>query len=116
MSKREQEITCIVCPQGCVINVSGSGNDLKVEGHTCQRGYDYAVKEFTNPVKVEGGSLSLVSVKTEKPIPKKRIMELMQEIKKAKVDAPVEVGDVIIDDLGGTKVKLIATKKVGKKK
>jgi len=116
-----RKIICIVCPQGCIIEAKGSGKKLVLEGYKCKRGEDYARKEVTEPertitssITVKDGELPLVSVKTDKPIPKKKIMDLMKCIKKAKVKAPVDIGDVLIEGLDGTKVNVVATKKVGR--
>ena len=76
MEKRE--LTCIGCPLGCALTVEIDGNEVvSVTGNTCKRGDDYARKEVTNPtrivtssVRVEGGTLAAVSVKTKEDIPK----------------------------------------------
>ena len=52
----------------------------------------------------------MVSVKTENPIPKDNIFDLMEIIRAKEVNAPIEIGDVICDNVFGTKV--IATKRV----
>ncbi|MBD3388759.1 MAG: DUF1667 domain-containing protein [Candidatus Altiarchaeales archaeon] len=118
----DRELICIVCPQGCTIKVSGTEDKLEIEGNRCQRGHDYAVKEVTAPertitssVKVSGGELPVASVKTDGTVPKANILNYMKEIRKARVKAPVNIGDVVIEDLGGTSVKVVVTKKVGKR-
>jgi len=117
-----KEFVCIVCPQGCSITVRGGPGEPVVEGNRCKRGRDYALTEVTAPertitssVRVIGGELPLVSVKTDGTVPKARILEYMKIIKKTRAKAPVNIGDVIIKDLGGTGVKVVATKKVGKR-
>jgi CxxC motif-containing protein len=114
-----KEIVCIICPNGCRIRVAGTAGSLKIDGHACQKGFEYAVKEATNPeriitssVKVIGGEMPLASVKTKEPILKAKIKKVMQEIKKARVKAPVEIGDVVIQNVGNTGVDVVATRKV----
>ena len=71
MEKRE--LTCIGCPLGCQITVTMENGEVKdVAGYTCARGEKYAREEVTNPtrtvtsiVRVEGGNLAAVSVKTK---------------------------------------------------
>ena len=118
---KKTELTCIGCPMGCAVTVEmdGAGEITGVTGHTCKRGEDYARKEVTDPtrivtstVKVEGGTLEMVSVKTKEDIPKGKIFEIMEEIKNTSVDAPVVIGDVIIDNCAGTGIPVIATKNV----
>ena len=100
-----RELTCIGCPLGCQLTVTMGENEIKVEGNTCPRGEAYAKKEVTNPtrivtstVRVEGGTIERVSVKTASDIPKCSIFECMKEIHAAKVKAPVHIGDVILAD------------------
>lgn len=114
-----RELTCIGCPLGCQLTVTMGENEIKVEGNTCPRGEAYAKKEVTNPtrivtstVRVEGGTIERVSVKTSSDIPKGSIFECMKEIHAAKVKAPVHIGDVILADCAGTGVAVVASKNV----
>lgn len=117
MEKRE--LTCIGCPMGCPLTVTMDGENITVTGNTCPRGADYAKKEVTDPrrivtssVRVEGGRVPKVPVKTKTDIPKGKIFEIMDEIKKISVKAPVAIGDVICDNIAETGVQLVATKDV----
>lgn len=101
----ERKLTCIVCPLGCQLTVQLNGREVvKVEGNTCPRGAEYARNECTNPqrtvtstVRCENGGL--VSVKTDRPIPKEKMSECMQLINKAVAKLPVAIGDVILSDV-----------------
>lgn len=117
-----RELICIGCPLGCPVTVHMDGENITVTGNTCKRGEDYAKKEVVNPtrivtssVHVSGGELEMVSVKTKQDIPKGKIFDCMEEIRKVTVDAPVAIGDVIIDNCAGTGVSIIATKNVAAK-
>ena len=119
----KKDLICIGCPLGCMITVTmKDGQVCAVEGNTCKRGEDYAKKECTNPtrivtssVMVEGGSISMVSVKTRSDIPKEKIDQCMKELKGIRIKAPVHIGDVIISGIAGTDVDIIATKEVAAK-
>ena len=110
-----KQLTCIVCPKGCRITVEYENSDiLNVFGYTCKRGLAYAKDEVLDPkrtitttVKADDGSV--VSVKTDKAISKNLIFEAMKEINSTKVDLPVCVGDIIIDNLLNTDVSVVAT-------
>jgi CxxC motif-containing protein len=123
MMKETKTLTCIGCPLGCPLAVDlEDGKVLKVTGQTCKRGEDYAKKEVTNPrrtltsiLPVVGGELDMVSVKTKTDIPKPKIMDCMLALKNLKVNAPVAIGDVIIPDICGTGVSVVATKSVRKR-
>ena len=118
---RDQKLTCIGCPLGCSISVSLSDNGKvsEITGNTCKKGEEYARKEVTNPsrvvtsiVKINNGDVNMVSVKTAEDIPKGKIFDCMEALKKVTVTAPVQIGEVIIKNVCGTGVDVIATKKV----
>ena len=111
-------LTCIRCPRGCQVSVAadGDGQVLSVGGNLCARGDAYARAEVTNPVRtvtttvpVEGGRTARVSVKTAHEVPKDEVMEVMQALAGVTACAPVEIGDVVVRDVAGTGVDLVAT-------
>lgn len=113
------EMICINCPMGCVMNVQIQGEQIQVTGNTCPRGVSYAQKECTNPTRivttsvfVDRGSLDVVSVKTQKDIPKDKIFEVLRALKGACVEAPIHIGDIIAENIAGTGVAMVATKEV----
>lgn len=116
MGKRE--LICIGCPMGCPVTVEMNDTEIvSVTGNTCPRGDAYVRKEVTNPtrivtstVKVEGGSVDMVSVKTKEDIPKDKIFDCVRALKGITVKAPVRIGDVILADVAGTGVDVVATK------
>jgi CxxC motif-containing protein len=118
MEKRE--LTCIGCPMGCQITVElDNGEVLSVTGNTCAIGDKYARNEVTHPertvtstVVVDGGKAHRVSVKTAGNIPKDKIFECMNAINAVRVNAPVRIGDVVLSDVAGTGVNVVATKNV----
>ena len=112
-------ITCIVCPMGCPLKVTKLDNEHKVEGNTCKRGEKYGVEELTNPkrvitttVKLNGSYLNLLPVKTEDSIPKDMMFEIMEELDKITVNAPINVGDIIVENILGTGVNVVSAKAV----
>lgn len=113
------DLTCIVCPMGCSLKVTKLEDGYKVEGNTCKRGEKYGVEELTNPrrvvtttVKLNGSYLNLLPVKTEDSIPKGMIFEIMEELDKIVVKAPIKVGDVIVENILGTGVNVVSAKAV----
>ena len=117
---KKANLICIGCPLGCPLEVEMEGNEvLSVSGNTCKNGEKYAQKELTNPtrivtstVRVTGGTLGMVSVKTSADIPKGKIFDCVKELQAIDVPAPVAIGDVIIPDVCGTGVSIVATKNV----
>lgn len=113
-----RELVCVSCPLGCGLKVEldSGGNVLSVEGNTCPRGKKYAIDECTNPVrmvtstvKVNNGEHPVVPCKTSKPIPKGKMFEIMEAINSATVEAPVRMGDIIIEKVCGTDADIVAT-------
>ena len=99
----------------------GRRNVICVSGNTCRRGEIYARKEVTNPtrivtstVKVVNGTSGTVSVKTKEDIPKEKIFACVQALKGIEVQAPVHIGDVILENVAGTRVDIVATRNVEK--
>lgn len=121
--KNEKEITCIVCPLGCTIKIQGTKTSCKViGGNICKKGLDYARYEALNPqrmltssVLVKNGQWPLVSVKSSVPIPKNKVFDVLQQIKKITVHAPVKSGQILIKNVAQTGSDIITTKAVNKK-
>ena len=116
-----EKITCIVCPMGCPLVVTKIDDGYKVEGNTCKRGEKYGVEELTNPkrvitttVKLADSYLNLLPVKTSDSVPKGMIFEIMEELDNIKVSAPINVGDIIIDNVLNTGVNILSSKSVEK--
>lgn len=114
------ELTCIGCPKGCLVSVTIENGEIKeITGNSCQIGYNYASAEVTDPrrtltssIKVNGGELAMVSVKTASDIPKGLLLDAMKVIKAAVVTAPVSIGDVLIENILDTGVDVVATSNV----
>lgn len=111
-----KELICIVCPMGCRLEVDVD-NDYHVTGNQCKRGESYGKKELINPtrtitstVKVVNGIYPRLPVKTDREISKKLILLVMRELDKVFVEAPVKKGDIIISNILGTSVNIVASR------
>ena len=115
-----KEYTCIICPNGCEIEASiDESTILELKGATCPKGKEYVEQELLNPqrnistlVSVEGGALPLVSVRLTKAIPKDRIFDVMDEIQRMKLVAPVKAGQLVIENVLNLNSNVIATKNI----
>lgn len=112
-----REFTCIMCPQGCDITVELDGTTIT--GNKCAKGEAYVTQEIENPMRniatsvlIDGGELPLASVRLSNVIPKDRIFDVMAEIRRVELPAPVHEGDVAIHDVLGLGVDVIITKDV----
>lgn len=118
-----KKYTCIVCPNGCEIQVDlkEEGAIEQITGNQCPKGEEYVFQEIKNPVRtvttsvaVRHGELPLVSVRLTKPVSRNLISQVMSDVKEIFLDAPVKEGDVIVSKILGTDSDLIATKTVNK--
>ncbi len=111
------KIICIKCPLGCKIEIE----DGRVNGNMCKRGEEYAINETKNPeriltttVFIKNGKQKLLPVRSEKGLPKNIIKKCVFEISKVEVESPIKCGDVIIENILGTGVNIIASRDVEK--
>lgn len=114
-------MTCIICPLGCsmeltVLHKKNERELISVKDNNCPRGADYAKKELLNPtrtltstIKILNSSSPVISVKSDQEIPIEKIMSAMEIIKRCTVEAPVSIGDILIYDILGTGVNIIAS-------
>lgn len=123
--KKETEFTCIVCPNGCPLQVKweeGSA-DFTVSGNRCPKGKEFAVSEMTAPkrticstVRTVFEGVPVLPVRLSAEIPKERIFDVMAQIRKACVTKPVERGSVVVENVCGLGVDVIATSGILKEK
>ena len=113
----KKEIICTVCPMGCRITVEGEGENISsVTGYTCKRGEAYASAEFCHPVRILTTTVKtncektpLLAVRSAKPLPKEKVMDCMEVIRKVEVKAPVSMYDVVVENICGTGVNIVAS-------
>ena len=116
--QREHEYICIVCPVGCQVKVTigEGGRIMDIAGSDCEKGKKYAQSEYTNPVRVltgtvltEGGTRRLLPFRTDKPIPKGKVMEVVRYLAQVKARPPVTVGQAIVSNILDTWADVVAT-------
>ncbi len=108
------KLICITCPRGCHLTVDDQN---VVSGNLCPKGAVYALSEIndsrrtvTTTVKISGAFSPRCPVKTEAPVPKSLMFEVMKEINNTEIKSPVRVGDVIIENVLGTGINVISAK------
>ncbi len=110
----QRELTCIECPRGCSLVVTmENGVAVDVKGNFCPRGKKYAEKEVVSPERVVTSTVrakngSMISVKTNKPVKKSHVFDVMDKIKVATCETPIKIGDIIIKNIDGD-ADLVAT-------
>jgi len=117
-----KKFLCVSCPVGCSLSVVVRGTEvLAVEGNTCPRGVTYAENEVKNPlrtftstVRVNGASLPVCPVRSREPLPLARVFSVTREVAKVTVDAPLSIGQVLIENVCGTGTDIIASRSLGR--
>ena len=110
------KMICINCPKGCELDVERAADGtITVTGHTCPRGEAYGRAELENPTRMVTGLVRVAGmrkplpVKTKSPVPKGKISDVLFAMHQATVQLPVKIGDVIVPDVAGTGIDLVAT-------
>ena len=118
----KRTFTCIVCPNGCEIETEYEGTQVfSVTGNLCPKGKTYVTQELVDPrrtiatsVRVLNGTMPLTSVRLTNAVPKDRIFDVMDEINRQTLTAPVRIGDVVIANVLGLGSDVIVTKNIDK--
>lgn len=107
---------CIMCPVGCELTITGSGENVKVTGNSCARGLTYGKNEVTNPVRMVTALIKtekgVLPVKTTNLVPKNKINEVLSEIEKVYLKK-AKAGDVVIKNVCGLNCDIIVTGNYG---
>lgn len=111
-----KDLVCIVCPRGCRLHVDEE-NNFAVSGNTCPRGAEYGRNEISNPtrvltstVRLTGGSLRRCPVRTNKAVPRGKLLEIMKLLDGIELVSPVAAGQTVISDVAGTGADVIVTR------
>jgi CxxC motif-containing protein len=115
----KKEFTCIVCPMSCSLTVYQEGDNIIVEGNSCNRGKVFGENEFINPkrmltttVKVEEGYVKRLPVISSDEIPKNKMFECVKKLYKISVKPPIEIGQVIMENICDTGVNIVASRSI----
>ncbi len=113
----DDELTCIVCPIGCRMTVDRGGDgELNVSGNRCKRGAAYAEEEFRDPRRVVTGTCAIsgalaarLPVRSSNGVPIDQLAAFLKAMYDLRLEAPVNRGQVLAENLGGTGIDLLAT-------
>ena len=110
------KLVCIQCPVGCHLEID---EQCHVIGNNCPRGEKYAIQEMTHPMRTLTTTVSTNSiihrqlpVITKDPIPKEKMLEVMQSLKGLEVSVPIHINDVIVENICGLQTDLIASREL----
>ena len=113
-----REFICVTCPVGCAIQATVEDGQLTAtDGQACQRGVAFVLEELTAPrrmltttVRVRGGALPLVPVRSTAPLPKERLLDVARLLRGIELEAPVAQHQVVLADVLGTGVDVVTSR------
>ena len=113
----KKNFVCICCPRGC--NLTYDSETQLIKGNFCIKGKEYGIQEmnmpsrmFTSLIRVSNRKDTMLSVKSNKPVPKEKIFDIVNEISAIKVAAPIEIGQIIVKNILNLDIDIIATKRI----
>ena len=117
-----KEFICIVCPNSCHLRVTETTERITVCGNECSRGEKHGIHEYREPtrmltttVAITGGALPRLPVISREEVPKALLGECLETLYKMKLRAPLRCADIIVKDICGTGVDVIASRSIDKK-
>ncbi|MCI2056199.1 MAG: DUF1667 domain-containing protein [Oscillibacter sp.] len=118
----KQNLVCFLCPNSCELTVEETESGLAVRGNRCPRGEAFAKQELLDPqrtltssVRIHGAEFPLLSVRSDRPVKKRELLPLMQQLRSVECTAPIKQGDIILSGVGETAVNIIATRTMAAK-
>ena len=118
----KKDIVCIICPQSCHLTVEEINGNLLVTGNECKRGERHGIKEYTNPeriltttIAIKNGTQVRLPVISEDEIRKDLILDCLEVLYDLNVDAPIEFGEVIVNNICNTGINIISSRSMKEK-
>jgi CxxC motif-containing protein len=114
----KKEYTCVACPKGCTVEVEFEDDEIKdISGFNCLKGKEYVKDEFHDPrriltttVKIRNAKFPRIPVRTETGVPKDKLDCCLEELNEVELVAPVNVGDVVIEDVCSTGIPVVTSR------
>ena len=104
------QFNCTTCPSECLLTVEverdADGAVVEVRSVT---GNNCPMRVLTTTVAASGGDEALLPVRTAEAIPLALHAQAMDLIRGVVVDAPIRMGDIVLENLLNTNINLIAS-------
>jgi len=118
MAAEKKHFVCVVCPVGCEIDVVHDGGKIiSMEGNKCEKFEEFVGQELVEPmriltttVRIEGSRWPVIPVRTDKSVPKRLFPRMMRQLRRVKLQAPVNMLDVVVRDVLRTGANIISTR------
>jgi len=118
MAAEKKHFVCVVCPIGCEIDVVHDGSKIiSMEGNKCEKSEEFVTQELIEPmriltttVRIRGSRWPVIPVRTDKPVPKRLFPRIMRQLRRIKLQAPVNMLDVVLSDVLRTGANIVVTR------
>ena len=118
MAAEKKHFVCVVCPIGCEIHVVHEGSEIiSMHGNKCEKSLEFVTQELIEPmrvlsttVRIHGARWPVIPVRTDKAIPKRLFPSIMKRLRRIKLQAPVNMWDVVVRNVLRTGANIIATR------
>ena len=118
MAVEKRHFVCVVCPIGCEIDVVHDGSKIiSMEGNKCEKSEEFVAQELIEPmriltttVRIQGSRWPVVPVRTDKAVPKRLFPRIMRQLRRIKLQAPVNILDLVVKDVLHTGANIISTR------
>jgi CxxC motif-containing protein len=118
MAAEKKHFVCVVCPTGCEIDVVHDGSEIiSMEGNKCEKSEEFVQQELIEPmriltttVRIQGSKWPVIPVRTDKTVPKRLFPLMMKQLRRTKLQAPVNMLDLVVKDILGTGANIVATR------
>jgi CxxC motif-containing protein len=118
MAVGKRHFVCVVCPIGCEIDVVHQGSKIiSMDGNKCEKSREFVNQELLEPmriltttVRIQGSKWPVIPVRTDKAIPKRLFPRIMRKLGHIRLQAPVNMLDVVVRDVLHTGANVIATR------
>jgi CxxC motif-containing protein len=118
MTAEKKHFVCVVCPIGCEIDVVHDGSKIiSMAGNKCEKSEEFVIQELIEPmriltttVRIEESRWPVIPVRTDKSVPKRLFPRIMRQLRRIKLQAPVNMLDVVVRDVLHTGANIISTR------
>jgi len=118
MAAEKKHFVCVVCPIGCEIDVVHDDSKIiSMEGNKCEKAEEFVTQELIEPmriltttVRIQGSKWPVIAVRTDKAVPKRLFPRIMKQLRRIKLQAPVNMLDIVVSDVLHTGANVVATR------
>ena len=118
MTAEKRHFVCVVCPIGCEVDVIHDGGKIiSMTGNKCEKSEEFVSQELIEPmriltttVRIQGARWAVIPVRSDQAIPKRLFLRIMRQLRRIRLQAPVNMLDVVAKNVLDTGANIIAAR------